>query len=152
MSNNEQHTPGRDENIQSLRRKVEEYKERIRQIENEPTGRPTEGEWRAFEEDEYTWLIDCELGLNNEYFIAECFGVDRQANAALIAQAPTLKAQRDRAVEALKNITGLIDSGYLVRNIEDDHKADWATRQLRSVQILQKAYAALAECEAGKGE
>ncbi len=51
-------------------------------------------------------------------------------------------------VEALKVIFEGFDSGYFVRNTNEDDDPDWAIRSIPYVQALVKAQAALAKYEA----
>ena len=50
---------------------------------------------------------------------------------------------------ALRDLRGLIESGYLVRDTSRDHEDGWALRQLRPVMILKEA-AALVEDDAAR--
>jgi hypothetical protein len=47
--------------------------------------------------------------------------------------------------KALREIMGLLDSGYLVRDISHDHENGWAMKQIAPVMILREAAAALKE-------
>ena len=74
-----------------------------------------------------------------------CFTVQEQiyvrfANARLIAAAPDL-------LHALKGIMDLLDSGYLVRNIDDDLKPDFALRQIKPIGIFKSAIDAISKAE-----
>lgn len=51
--------------------------------------------------------------------------------------------ERDDLRAALTDMFALIDEGLLVRNIEKDAEPSWAMRQVRFVQRLAKAQAAL---------
>lgn len=64
------------------------------------------------------------------------------ANANVLAAAPEM-------LEALKDLMELINSGYLIRNIDDDGKPDWALRQVKPVMMLNKAAAAIAKADGG---
>ena len=63
------------------------------------------------------------------------------------------RAERFGAAEArvktlekvLREIMGLLDSGYLVRDISHDHENGWAMKQIAPVMILKEAAAALKE-------
>lgn len=65
---------------------------------------------------------------------------EMQANAKMIAAAPEL-------LEALKGIHSLLESGYLVRNIDDDAKPDFALRQIEPVKKLKAMVDAIAKAE-----
>jgi hypothetical protein len=66
---------------------------------------------------------------------------------------PDRGCERADAVEAkvktlekvLREIMGLLDSGYLVRDISHDHENGWAMKQIAPVMILREAAAALKE-------
>lgn len=61
---------------------------------------------------------------NDGIYIAHTLGPDRAANAELIAQAPTLKAQRDELLAALKAILGELSEAYSgLDTLPDDHPA-----------------------------
>src|ERR1019366_1410238 len=47
--------------------------------------------------------------------------------------------------KALREVMGLLDSGYLVRDISHDHENGWAMKQIAPVMILREAAAALKE-------
>lgn len=66
--------------------------------------------------------------------------IPNEANARLIAAAPEL-------LEGLKGMISLLDSGYLVRNIDDDHKPDFALKQIEPVRKLKVAVDAIAKAE-----
>ena len=58
--------------------------------------------------------------------------------------------ERDRARErvaeleaSLENLFGLVESGYLVRDVSHDHEEGWAMKQMRPMMILKEADAAL---------
>ncbi len=53
--------------------------------------------------------------------------------------------ERAELIEALRDLFGLIESGWLVRNIEDDAKPDFAVRQLEPTRKLAKASTMLAK-------
>ena len=68
-----------------------------------------------------------------------------EANARLIAAAPEL-------LKGLKDVFVLLDSGYLVRNIERDAESGWALRQLGPITSLQNALAAIEKAEGKKND
>jgi hypothetical protein len=57
----------------------------------------------------------------------------------------TRKAHAERLAAALRDVFVMIDTGLLVRDISEDHKPDWAMRQLKFVQRLATDQAALEE-------
>lgn len=58
----------------------------------------------------------------------------------LICAAPEL-------LEGLRNIFALLDSGYLVRNIDNDHLPDFAMKQLKPMMQLKEASKAVERAE-----
>lgn len=91
------------------------------------------------------WIINYHRGaqncfrLDNEQSASE-FIAEHEGNKALITAAPEL-------LEALKGIHSLLESGYLVRNIDDDAKPDFALRQIEPVKKLKAMVDAIAKAE-----
>lgn len=54
-----------------------------------------------------------------------------------------IKAEFEELLTALALVMKLIDDGVLVRNVLNDHHADWAIRQLPMIEALTKAQEAL---------
>lgn len=81
-----------------------------------------------------------------DFEIADCNGgaypdiENIEANARLIAAAPEL-------LEGLKDVFKMMDEQILVRNIEHDHKPEWAVLALSTVTRLKCAYDAIAKAE-----
>lgn len=67
------------------------------------------------------------------------------ANLRLCAAAPEL-------LDALKGVFALMDEGFLVRNIRDDSKPDWAIKMLPHIARLKKAAEAIAKAEGNSNE
>lgn len=68
----------------------------------------------------------------------------------LLAASIDLKEDRDRLAErvrslreSLRDVFGLIDTHFLVRNIDNDHDPDWAIKQLEPMTKLNSAYKVL---------
>lgn len=59
------------------------------------------------------------------------------------AELALLKENRDMLHAALEGVMELIDEGKLVRSIQDDAKATWASSALTIVQKLKAAQVAL---------
>ncbi len=97
----------------------------------------TPGPWKA---DKDNWVRDSEgkllIGVPTEWRSKEEIFATRD----LIAAAPEMLA-------ALKAMMGLLDSGYLVRNIDNDHEPDWAMKQIEPVRRLKDAVDAIARAE-----
>lgn len=84
-------------------------------------------------------------GLEREHVI-DC----REVLIKLTAERVALLADNERLREALRDVLGLIDSQWLVRNTDDDSKPDFALRQLEPTRKLAKAQAALSAVEGAK--
>lgn len=69
---------------------------------------------------------------------------ERDANADRIVLAVNC---HDDLLAACKAIMALIDTGYLVRNTDQDSDSDWAMKQLGPVKDMQSAQAAIAKAE-----
>ncbi len=67
-------------------------------------------------------------------------GNEDVANARLISAAPEM-------LEAFKDLMHLIDSGYLVRNTDDDAKPNFAMRQVGPMLMLKRAMDAIIAAE-----
>ena len=67
---------------------------------------------------------------------------EAKGNAHLIAAAPEL-------LEAAKDITAMIDSGFLVRDITKDGQPQWAMKTMTFVMRLNKFVEAIAHAEGG---
>lgn len=81
-----------------------------------------------------------------EETICEVSGInhDAGANAAYIVKACNLYPE---LLAALKGVMHDIDTGFLVRNIDRDGQASWASDMFAFVQRLQRAQAAIAKAE-----
>lgn len=70
-----------------------------------------------------------------------------EADARLIAAAPQTKIERDELLEACKMFMDCLDSGVLVRNIENDAEPGFAVEMMEFVMGLNKAQAAIENAE-----
>ena len=90
------------------------------------------GKWRVVDgrniQDENDFCIAQINTRNLQYSPSE-----HAENSRLIAAAPEL-------LEALKDVFALMDEGFLVRNIQGDHEADWAVKALPNIARLKKAF------------
>lgn len=55
----------------------------------------------------------------------------------------TQPSQEERLKAALTDVFALMDEGFLVRNIANDHESDWAIKTVRYMKRLSDAHRAL---------
>lgn len=58
-----------------------------------------------------------------------------------------IKVQSARLRGALKDVLGLIEEGWLVRNISQDGRDDWSIRAVEGLSRLKAAHAALSQSQ-----
>jgi hypothetical protein len=64
---------------------------------------------------------------------------EHRLHADICPECKALRAENERLREVLTELFGLIESGYLVRDISRDAEPGWAMRQLPAVMILKRA-------------
>ena len=68
---------------------------------------------------------------------------EKLANAQLISAAPSM-------LEALKDLFKMMDEEILVRNIDQDHKPEWALKTMGVITRLKANYDVIAKAEGKK--
>lgn len=68
-----------------------------------------------------------------------------RARAALVVRCELAEARLAQVTTALRDIVGLIESGYLVRDTSHDHEPMWVVNQLPAMQKLSRAAMVLKE-------
>lgn len=76
-----------------------------------------------------------------------CRGADTRIMGEAADKIEWLRSERSEMLAALKDMFALIDEGWLVRDTSGDGNPSWAMKQLRFVQRLQKAQAAITKAE-----
>jgi hypothetical protein len=84
---------------------------------------------------ELQWLVDEARRARESEEVERAFGASQHRNhEAAIAKNATLR-------KALRDLYGLVDSGWLARDISHDHEDGWVMKQLRPVMILKEVSA-----------